>query len=1145
MGQKPTKGDGTTEESGSTKLSDSKKRGRPQSPAQQRAAERRQKEKQLNAAASTARDLAKNDIAAWDVQTVAAKAAQLKHLDSTLFSSRNIDGAKLVRMNSGELMSLGLSRAAAHTLHVDLACLPDSNTTTTTTTTTNDNTTSSTTATNTNTSTRTSSMGQKTAERAPPPPPRPPPRIVLNDKDREREERRLEHEKRMQLARNGEFQKAEEVDIALKIKEEEMAEESRRVEELADIKAREDRRLMKENENLKAELEAMKKQREEDRERQKNAPPLVDEQSLAEKIRAMLLSDMEAQSKSLLEQHTEELRMSLLSKVKFEAVQAIEQQTLEEEAEAISNEGDVKNRKSSKSKTTKSGKRRSKSRGGSRKKSSGKRRNKRVKKSRPDEDDDYDDDVSIASSDFRSSWRDDEAYDDERRYIEDNDDIDGNEDSVGGRGNRADQPFKTQPKSRRKQKTKTTHKNKNIMSTTHPSGAPSPLEAPAGFGQRKSNRTTKADRRSGRSTRMLSPLGSTEERQQQQQQQQGDNSEHEDPTVSDKEEELVEEEELPLPSLDEMDASTAKLLRQSYDLISGGNDSTTTAKAGEGYLQELHKMGGVWRKGEGGGEGEEGEGEGTKDDVEELHLHGKAGVVGTKKKRKKKRRKKKQSSNGTTTKEGDVEENKHSITSTTTSAIGGMENPEDLEEMKIPPAEILSSSIDGGVTLSSSMASGGETSAMMTNTSHRATAVHGFLPDGTVEHKVATLEPGQKAQVPDEFLPGPILRNDPTVKLGKREWENEVARNILVLYKANMDAIRKADAEKISAQNLDTTIETSDSDPGNDSVNSSPKRRSSGKKTGNKLPPIKKGGKTENPSNQPSRMMKISMNLGPGKAVKQNSPHQIWYAGSGNVRAVWDGLVVADEEEAEKAMRKLTSDFKLTGELETLEKQGKYFKYIALVEAILTARARIYERTENHWRLWRQLAVTANVFGLKLIDEKRFSQAMQMLKNATRLMEMETSGGGGEEAQSASQTTLSPEHRMELKAFIQDSFSYYYYRRSKSAAALQYAQKAMRIHVRLRAWEHVAKCHLHVGAILARLRRHDEAIRAMGMSFLLLFSFVFSVSVCIHLYALAVVLLSFYFVYFALVLFFLSILCSFLSYRFYLPFDTYVQAKSS
>jgi tetratricopeptide (TPR) repeat protein len=171
-----------------------------------------------------------------------------------------------------------------------------------------------------------------------------------------------------------------------------------------------------------------------------------------------------------------------------------------------------------------------------------------------------------------------------------------------------------------------------------------------------------------------------------------------------------------------------------------------------------------------------------------------------------------------------------------------------------------------------------------------------------------------------------------------------------------------------------------------------------------------------------------------------------------------------------------------------LEKQGKYFKYVALVEAILTARARIYERTESHWRLWRQLAVTANVFGLKLIDEKRFSQAMQMLKNATRLMDIETSdpGGGGEGGGGGGgQTTLSPQHRNELRAFIQDSYAYYYYRRGKSAAALQYAQKAMRIHVRLRAWEHVAKCHLHIGAILSRLRRHDEAIRAMGQVLLM------------------------------------------------------------
>ena len=67
-----------------------------------------------------------------------------------------------------------------------------------------------------------------------------------------------------------------------------------------------------------------------------------------------------------------------------------------------------------------------------------------------------------------------------------------------------------------------------------------------------------------------------------------------------------------------------------------------------------------------------------------------------------------------------------------------------------------------------------------------------------------------------------------------------------------------------------------------------------------------KGGSGKDDEAKPSRMMKIQNSSHGGKAVKQHSPHQIWYAGSGNVRAVWDGLVVADEEEAEKAMRKLT-----------------------------------------------------------------------------------------------------------------------------------------------------------------------------------------------------------------------------------------------
>ena len=69
------------------------------------------------------------------------------------------------------------------------------------------------------------------------------------------------------------------------------------------------------------------------------------------------------------------------------------------------------------------------------------------------------------------------------------------------------------------------------------------------------------------------------------------------------------------------------------------NDNTTNAKAGDGYLNELHKMGGNWRK----GEKEEDTSEhvaGSKEDVEELHVeNGNLGNNVNKKKKLKKRKK--------------------------------------------------------------------------------------------------------------------------------------------------------------------------------------------------------------------------------------------------------------------------------------------------------------------------------------------------------------------------------------------------------------------------------------------------------------------------------------------------------------------------
>ena len=232
---------------------------------------------------------------------------------------------------------------------------------------------------------------------------------------------------------------------------------------------------------------------------------------------------------------------------------------------------------------------------------------------------------------------------------------------------------------------------------------------------------------------------------------------------------------------------------------------------------------------------------------------------------------------------------------------------------------------------------------------------------------------------------------------------------------------------------------------------------------------------------------------------------------------------MAEEDDAVKQLED-PEPTTLEKELAALEKRGKYTKYIAIVEGLLSARERVFKKrlmsearaniedggmtrrrkkkktrkmgevqnavqaeTEVDTqaslnfraataRQWRQLTVIANVFGTKYVDEGKFGKALEMLKKAELLADMDH-GATDEDDETESFTVHS---RMELKAFVLDSMAYYYSKRHKYSAALQYVQKALRLHRRLEQWEHVAKCTLHAGAILSRLKRHDEAIRCMG-----------------------------------------------------------------
>ncbi|RHY49422.1 hypothetical protein DYB30_005663, partial [Aphanomyces astaci] len=66
--------------------------------------------------------------------------------------------------------------------------------------------------------------------------------------------------------------------------------------------------------------------------------------------------------------------------------------------------------------------------------------------------------------------------------------------------------------------------------------------------------------------------------------------------------------------------------------------------------------------------------------------------------------------------------------------------------------------------------------------------------------------------------------------------------------------------------------------------------------------------------------------------------------------------------------------------------------------------------------------------------------------------------------------------RLELLAYIADTYAYYYYSRSKASAAMTYISKAHVVHSKHGEWSHLAKCKLHMATLLSRLDQHPEAV---------------------------------------------------------------------
>ena len=222
-----------------------------------------------------------------------------------------------------------------------------------------------------------------------------------------------------------------------------------------------------------------------------------------------------------------------------------------------------------------------------------------------------------------------------------------------------------------------------------------------------------------------------------------------------------------------------------------------------------------------------------------------------------------------------------------------------------------------------------------------------------------------------------------------------------------------------------------------------------------------------------------------GKVKRRYVRPMIWFGGSGKVKAVWCALAVEalskddDEDTVRSPSPKLSSmgtscGMTFCSEVAKLEKKGKYFKYIALVEAKLRSEIFRLGPSMVFDRLWRQLVVTCTVFGYKCCESGSYSMALKLLRHAQNILEKEDAI-----------LTIMGTHeyerlRRELFAYLYDTFAFYYLKRNKSASAIQYAKKALVCHRAMEQPHQIAKCKLHIACAQSKSGDHKTAIKTLG-----------------------------------------------------------------
>ena len=187
-------------------------------------------------------------------------------------------------------------------------------------------------------------------------------------------------------------------------------------------------------------------------------------------------------------------------------------------------------------------------------------------------------------------------------------------------------------------------------------------------------------------------------------------------------------------------------------------------------------------------------------------------------------------------------------------------------------------------------------------------------------------------------------------------------------------------------------------------------------------------------------------------------------------------------------------------ELRALEERGNYMKYIRLVESSIIdmiSRTNSEEHQDAKRRLWRQLVITTNGFAIKCTEQRQPSKAMGEfessldvciysfeLDNLIAIFSVPAELIDKSLSLIESEVVLLPEaDRKELTAAVKETQAYYYIRRAKPSASLQYVISAINLHKTNNSspykFFNIARCRLHEAFIQNRLNKYDKSMQCL------------------------------------------------------------------